>query len=222
MGAVTSYDADVIAEWDTAARSRRRQAHIHPAGLHGEAAYDESGYFAAGRLVELFADAGLDLDGARVLDYGCGDGRVALPMMALGAAVVGCDSSPAMRDAFRGRHPRAEALPVDILPRSGPYDGAYCLAVLIHQRWEAAAAIIAAIAAELRPGGIAVLDLPCYTTESEGGSAFGVTTFAPDRIAAMCIVAGLQPVRFPGVNPGRYSGKPGPDHGSWTVVAKIL
>lgn len=233
-----SYDADVIAEWDAAARSRHRQAHIHPSGRTSAEAYAASGDDAARHLAKLYQLAGLVVVGSRILDYGCGDGRVALPMARLGARMVGMDSSPAMLSALAERpdnerltcsqvHPEADVFhpgdhrlvpgwPISSLHGDGSFDGAYCLAVLIHQRWEAAEQIIGAIAAELRPGGVLILDAPCYEDEEEGGSAFGVTTFSPERLAG--IATDLNFSLSLTVNPGGFAGKPGPVHDARTVM----
>lgn len=216
-----SYDEDVVAEWENAARSPRRSAHIHPTGRDGEDAYAASGEYAAHRLRRLFDAAGMDTDGAQILDYGCGDGRVALPLSLIyGAQVTGVDSSPTMRRAFVERVPQSVAYAPEEIhdPESPESDAAYCLAVLIHQRWTQAERILVAIAGEVRAGGVLIVDAPCYEQESEGGSAFGVTTFSPARVKAMADAAGLRLARPPVVSPGRYTGHPGPNHGAWHTM----
>lgn len=95
---------------------------------------------------------------ARILDYGCGYGRLTAELFALGyAAVEGADPSRALIDRGHREHPgirliHAPALP---LPYPGGYfDAALLFSVLIGVPEDAAQrAIIAEAARLLRPGG---------------------------------------------------------------------
>lgn len=69
--------------------------------------------------------------GARVLDAGCGTGRVAAELHARGHTVVGVDADPALIDAARSDHPGPRWLVADLteldLPAAGeeqPFDAA--------------------------------------------------------------------------------------------------
>ena len=69
--------------------------------------------------------------GARVLDAGCGTGRVAAELHARGHTVVGVDADPALIDAARTDHPGPRWLVADLteldLPAAGeeqPFDAA--------------------------------------------------------------------------------------------------
>src|SRR3954451_4923663 len=82
-------------------------------------------------LVERLVELGRLRGGARVLDVGCGTGRVATALAERGAKVWGVDASAAMLEVARARVPwsvglkegRAEALPF----RDGWFDGAVCV-----------------------------------------------------------------------------------------------
>ncbi len=69
--------------------------------------------------------------GARVLDAGCGTGRVGAELAARGHAVVGVDADPALVEAARADHPGPRWLVADLaeldLPAAGesePFDAA--------------------------------------------------------------------------------------------------
>ncbi len=54
-----------------------------------------------GRIIGMIEEAGLSPDGCRVLEVGCGTGRIAIPLAAAGAAVTAMDFSPRMLDITR-------------------------------------------------------------------------------------------------------------------------
>jgi SAM-dependent methyltransferase len=105
-------------------------------------------------------------EGSRVLDAGCGFGRVALPLARLGASVVGVDqSAPLLEEAERRRGDLAPEqlryLRHDLrtaLPESG-FDVALSLFSSLGYGTEAEdAAILRTLASAVRPGGRVVVD----------------------------------------------------------------
>lgn len=173
---------DVIAAWD---RPEARQS-IHPTRGISEDAYQASGMAQA----ELLA---ADLpDGARVLDFGCGDGRVAIPLRTLGYEVTGADASPRMLAALADRDPD---LPVfqsdgsDFGKHLGrrKFDAVYCLAVLIHHDYTTGEQLVGRLRSVVRKGGILALDWPTADEPEEGQGWLTVTTWdraRQDEIAA--------------------------------------
>lgn len=126
----------------------------HPRSIHPSRNVSEAAYWASGELqARILAD---ELpDGARVLDYGCGDGRVLKPLRALGVDVRGADTSSAMLR-------RLGDVPSQLVdgPIVGEFDAVYALAILIHHDSPSQDEIVSAIADCLVDGGIALLDWP--------------------------------------------------------------
>ncbi len=176
---------DVVDAWDVADPKL-----IHPYREVSESAYWAGGIAQAQWIDAEFRTYGLGTDES-ILDYGCGDGRVALPMARLGWSVVPLDSSPRMRVRLAEM---AAGLPVDVVAdaRFEPVGAAYCLAVLIHHGWADAERIIATIRDAVRPGGLVLLDWPLSAYPRERETWIGVTTWSPEQRAAAAARLGLE------------------------------
>lgn len=100
-------------------------------------------------LVALLAPA----PGERILDAGCGTGRITAEIARAGASVVGVDNSPAMVERARGNFP---SIPFEIqdlrsLPYQAEFDAVFSNAAL---HWvQPAGDAAASIARALKPGG---------------------------------------------------------------------
>lgn len=96
--------------------------------------------------------------GARVLDYGCGYGRLTAQLAEAGYAAVGVDPSHAMVERGRAEHPGVELVHQAELPlpeRDGAYDAALLFAVLNCVPRDASQhAAVAELARLVRPGGV--------------------------------------------------------------------
>ena len=102
--------------------------------------------------------------GRRVLDGGCGTGRIAIELAARGYDVVGVDLDPAMLEAARAKSPELTWVRADLatlMPEDAGVDGgtglfdAVVMAgnVMIFLTPGTEAAVVANIARHLRPGG---------------------------------------------------------------------
>lgn len=143
--------------------------------------------------------------GSRVLDAGCGTGRVAIELARRGYGVVGVDLDSSMLDVAGERAPELPWLQADLATLDldvGPFDLVLLAGnVMIFLTPGTEAAVVARTAAVLRPGGLLTagfsllpdrLDLPAYD--------------------AAAVAAGLEPVdrwatwaRQPFVNGGDYA-----------------
>lgn len=179
---------DIITAWDQA-----DPAAIHPLRGISEDAYWESGNAQADMLATVLPE------GCRVVDYGCGDGRVAIPLRALGYDVTAVDSSRNMLDRLTARDtdmPTLQSRGADLAEQLGKKtDAVVCLAVLIHYSYADALDLIAGLRAAVKGnGGILVLDWPTSEQPSEAHDWIGVTTWSPEQQADACARIGLKPV----------------------------
>jgi 2-polyprenyl-3-methyl-5-hydroxy-6-metoxy-1,4-benzoquinol methylase len=179
---------DVIRAWDKADPTA-----IHPLRNVSEDAYWESGKGQAAMLATVIPD------GAKVMDFGCGDGRVAVPLAALGYEVTAADASQNMLDRLTDRDPDITTVQADADGIAGhlgrrKMDAVYSLAVLIHHSYQDCLHIIGKLRAATKLGGILVLDWPVSETPTEADSWIGVTTWSAEQQAEACAQIGLEPV----------------------------
>lgn len=140
----------------------------------------------------------LERPGARVIDVGCGPGRLLVPVARRhpGATVIGLDPSPAMlapaaraATAAAIRNVRTVLGDVATVPRLAPVDGAWSVLTLQHLPRLAQRGYVRALAAALTPGG--VLRLQFVTTGDDGPLNYPVTL---DEFGGWCAAAGLSVV----------------------------
>lgn len=158
---------NVIDAWDKADPKA-----IHPLRDVSEEAYWDSGKVQAAELAEVLPYGG------RILDYGCGDGRVAIPLYHLGYNIVAADSSPTMLAALKAREPVVTTTLINGDEFPGGFDAVYCLAVLIHQDYATATEIITNLVDAVDRGGVLILDWPTSDTPYERKAWIEVTTWS--------------------------------------------
>jgi 2-polyprenyl-3-methyl-5-hydroxy-6-metoxy-1,4-benzoquinol methylase len=179
---------DIIRAWGRADPSA-----IHPLRAVSEDAYWESGRAQADTLATVLPA------GAKVIDYGCGDGRVAIPLRTAGYDVTAVDSSQAMLDRLTDRDPDMPVLlsrGTDLAELYGKKaDAIVSLAVLIHYSYADALDLIAQMRATVNGrNGLLVLDWPVSDQPSEAHDWIGVTTWSHEAQAAACAKIGLKPI----------------------------
>lgn len=161
VGGVEVGHAEDPAEFSTGALYAERLARLAASGhdLHGEAR------LCAGLL------AG-SAPGARVLDAGCGTGRVAVRLAELGFSCVGADVDASMLDEARRAAPELEWVRSDLADLDLP--GRFDLAVLAGNvvplaGSHAVPAVLARLAAHLVPGGLLVAGFGLDAANLPGG-----------------------------------------------------
>lgn len=156
----------IIDAWDIAPKWR-----IHPTREHeSEDAYWASGVDYAKRISAVLPA------GCHVLDFGCGDGRVALALADLGFTVTAADSSPRLLaditdDRIQTVLSNGTDLDID------PVDAVVCIAVVIHYDYESGKTLMGELAKVVKPGGVLVVDAPSSDEPVDYGGWIGVTTW---------------------------------------------
>lgn len=145
-------------------------------------------------------------NGATVLDFGAGIGRLAIPLAKMPFdRVYAVDSSTHMLDGLAERaaaagvstgvlhivHSHGPGLPT--ITGEGTVDTVVSRAVLIHHDYESVEAIVSVLATVLKPGGHLIADWPTGVP-AERADWIGVTRWHPHHRLAVARLAGLEPV----------------------------
>jgi SAM-dependent methyltransferase len=165
---------------------RFRELEARGVDVHGEARCIE--WLLAS---ERGAEEGSTEDGSRgrVLDAGCGTGRVAIELAARGFEVVGVDLDPVMLDEARQKAPRLEWVLGDLagLRLRRVFDAAVLAGnVMLFVGPGTEADVLGRVAEHIRPGGLVVagfqlsgrLSLDVYDSAADGAGLEPVTRFA--------------------------------------------
>jgi ubiquinone/menaquinone biosynthesis C-methylase UbiE len=128
-------------------------------------------------LVRLFVDL-VGARGARVLDAGCGTGRMTAHLRALDAGldITGLDLSPEMLRQARLAVPGVEFVEGELasLPfADAAFDGVLVWYSIIHTPDEGLPAVIAELRRVVRPGGVVLLGFQAGTGERRIAHAYG-------------------------------------------------
>ena len=150
--------ADVLGAWDQAL-----EEDIHPLWSVDRDAYWQSGWDQAAEAAEHAKK------GALVVDFGCGNGRLTVPLARLGFQVVAADASQRMLD-LTAATVKAAGVQAELIRTDGS-DLARRLrkrraglivarAVMIHHAPEDVERLLGNLAAATKRGGVIVTDLP--------------------------------------------------------------
>lgn len=140
---------------------------IHPTREHeSEKAYWDSGKPQAELVSALLPEGGW------VLDFGCGDGRIAIPMAKLGLIVTAVDAAPEMIERLRHNAEVQGVVGIgahvydglgdmfDDVGRIAQYDAINARAVFIHHSHKDVAKMVQNLSKHLKPGGLLIADWP--------------------------------------------------------------
>lgn len=178
----------VVTAWDKAPVTA-----IHPLRNVSDTAYWDSGRAQA-------VDAARHIpEGGSVVDFGCGDGRIAIPLARMGFHVYAVDASAAMLKRVK-THATRENVPLVTVKSDGlnlatkflvPVDAVVCRAVLIHHIHEDVVRLVHNLTSVLKPGGFLVADWP-VGRHHERRDWIDVTTWEPKHRSRVAHAAGLE------------------------------
>ena len=158
-------------------------------------------------MVDAFAAAVTAGHDPRVLDAGCGTGRMSAYLAARGCLVEGVDLSPGMVAMARRDHPE---LPFEVgslheLPRAGAaFAGVLLWYSIIHTPPSGLAAVVAEVARVLRPGGYVLVGTQAGDGVRDVAPSYRALGFevvlerhlyTADAVSAHLAAVGLQEVR---------------------------
>ncbi len=179
--------------WSVAARPEFAPDRI----AANRALFDASGEGDLAVLLAVLARHGLaPADLPRACDYGCGVGRMTLPMSRRFAAVTGCDVSAPHLTLARQASGAGVAFALVSAPGLGmaaPFDLWFSTLTLQHNPPPVIAATLRRMFALLAPGGVAVFQLP---TERAGYAFDPVAYLATDAAALLEVHVLPQPAVF--------------------------
>lgn len=225
--------SEVKAGWDRAAATDPNPA-IHPLGSD-IFKYAESGTIDAWGIIEqIFKHENLVtyVDGITlkvnnileksIIDFGCGNGRVTQPISVIFKKVYAVDFSYAMLQQIRNAEKIQPILSVDNwFGLSDLADYAFSISVFIHNSYESGVQMVKAISDNMKPGGLALLQIPIYDEPTDGAHWSDVTTWTMDQLAAACEIAGFEKVEIK-TSPGKFSHESiGPNHHFLQVLKKL-
>ena len=146
MSGTFGRDTESVPYWEREAA----RYHDHVGG--SRTAYHDGRLRTADRLLERAALPA----GARVVDFGCGDGVYGRRLAAAGFDVVGLDPAAAMIDLARerGGGPAYEVGGAGELRVAGPFDALVALNVLAYMTDAEMATLWSALEEQLQPGGV--------------------------------------------------------------------
>lgn len=199
---------EVAMAWEQAAKSDKAQGYIHPAGNLGTDAYEQSGQESAAALMSAISPyLGILPTNPKVLDFGCGDGRVLKYVAREFADIWGADASATMLERLARRVPEAKR--IQSTATDGVMDGMgfnliYSLAVFIHHDHSGGRDMLVGLANAAAPGAILAIQIPCYEVARERDGWIDVTVWTETLIYAAVKRAGLAVVELHKC-PGEFS-----------------
>lgn len=228
MKKIATYE-ELKAGWDKAANVNPNAA-IHPAGHQSPEAYAQSGIDDLNKLLAAIKTTNywgeskslMPVSTARIIDYGCGNGRLAIPLTDVFEDVIAVDMSYAMLQQLPRKTNLWPSLSVNCAFET-PFraDMAVSISVFIHNTYENGKKIMQEIANNLIPGGYAFLQIPVYHESKEPTDWTDVGVWTESQLHEAANLAGFKCIRVY-VNAGAFSFENvGPAHSELQILRKI-
>lgn len=155
-----------------------------------QAAFEATGQAELDRILAMLSRRGIPVGSIRhVLDFGCGVGRISLPLARHFARVTGCDVSDPLLDVARAEAARlgVENLRFQLAdaPTFGmlePFDLWFSKLVLQHNPPPVMVMILRRMLTMLAPGGFALFQIPTYIRDYRFEAAAWLRVPSPDAL----------------------------------------
>jgi SAM-dependent methyltransferase len=218
--------ADTKRGWDAAAAKMYdvRRPQIHPTGVLGDRHYYHSGSTDAHDLCDQIARIKGIVDveeNSTIIEYGCGDGRITWKLPDIFEMVYAVDFSYSMLQNVPKNERIQPILSVDnMFGIAHPADYAFSLHVFIHNNYESGIQIMKSISDNLKPGGLALLQIPIYDVPREPESWTGVGVWSEAMLKYASMASGFEILEL-NKNTGSFSyEQPGPNHFNYQIMRK--
>lgn len=229
MKKIATYE-ELKAGWDRAA-SINANAAIHPAGNQSPEAYAQSGIDDVNKLIDAIKSVNywgspkdiVTLRDAAIIDYGCGNGRLAIPLTKIFADVFAVDMSYAMLQQMPHIDNLYPVLAIDSSFET-PFKAnmAVSISVFIHNTYENGKKIMQQIANNLLPGGFAFLQIPLYGVPKEPTDWTDVGVWTESQLREAAKQAGMECIKLH-ANEGAFSFEAvGVAHSEFQILRKII
>lgn len=190
--------------------------------------YLDSGFMDASEVVNIIREykgSVDDLIKCGIIEYGAGDGRISRFMTDYFHKVYHVDASYRML-----QEAKEDIIPSNIIEYvlssdnlfgiSEPADYAYSMHVFIHNNYESGAQIMKSISDNLKPGGLALLQIPIYDVAREPESWTGVGVWTEQMLIDAAKESGFEILEL-NKNSGSFSyEQPGPNHFKYQIMRK--
>jgi SAM-dependent methyltransferase len=213
------------AGWDKAA-SKNPNGAIHPAGNESELAYLDSGVDDLDKLIQAMEAEDITTDDRKhltIIDYGCGNGRLTVPLSDVFKKVYAVDISYGMLQQL----PKMDCI-IPVLVNENVFivpgnraELAVSISVFIHNTYDDGMKILQQLGMNMLEGGLLFLQIPVYDERKEPSDWTDVGVWTEQDLVFAANMAGME-VRKVFTNPGIFSYESvGPNHAAFQVLQKI-
>jgi cyclopropane fatty-acyl-phospholipid synthase-like methyltransferase len=193
--------------WKDAPNTGKGDYYIHPSG--GTESYKTSGKASAEQVSKYLKK------GQKVLEYGCGNGRI---MRHISYECEGVDIVPEFVQQANDEGMKASLIKgYDFKP---VFDVVYSITVFIHLSKEDGKKALQNIHKALKPGGLALLEIPIYEKAKDPNAWIDVGTWTEKQLRDVCDAIGFEVVELH-TNKGEFTyNNVGPNHAALQVLKK--
>lgn len=196
--------------WLDAGKSDLASYYIHPTGKSKDA-YFFSGLEAAKKIKNL-----LPADAIDIMEYGCGNGRILTHLKDY--KTVGVDIVPEFVYECNAKH--IEAHVIKDYPFEPVFDVVFAYTVFIHLNKSDAKEALKNIYKSLKPGGLALVQVPIYDFNNDPTNWIDVGTWNQELFKLIVEGVGFKIIQMH-KNPGRFSYKNiGKNHDEFQILKK--